>query len=79
MIGGPEMFSGAGVFRSLAIFGLGMQELLIIFGIIILLFGAKKIPEIARSMGKGIKEFKKAGKEITDDIEEVTKDQPKDE
>ncbi|MCU0643347.1 MAG: twin-arginine translocase TatA/TatE family subunit [bacterium] len=40
--------------------GLGIQELLIIFFIIILLFGAKKLPDLAAGLGKGIKEFKKA-------------------
>ncbi len=38
---------------------LGATELLIIFFIIILLFGAKKLPELAKGLGKGIKEFKK--------------------
>ena len=52
---------------------LGMPELLVIFGIAMLLFGARRIPEIARSLAKGIKEFKKVGKEITDEVEEVTK------
>ncbi len=42
---------------------LGFTEILIIVGIIILLFGAKKIPELAQGLGKGIKEFKKAVKE----------------
>lgn len=51
-----------------------MPELLVIFGIALLLFGAGKIPEIARSLGKGIKEFKKAGKEILDEEEEPDKD-----
>ncbi|MFQ3597058.1 MAG: twin-arginine translocase TatA/TatE family subunit, partial [Chloroherpetonaceae bacterium] len=41
-------------------FGLGFQELLIIFIIILLLFGAKKLPELARGLGKGINEFKRA-------------------
>ena len=40
-------------------FGLGMPELLIIMAVILLLFGGKKIPEFARSMGLGIKEFRK--------------------
>lgn len=49
-------------------FGLGGQELLIIFLIILLLFGASRIPEIARAMGKGIRDFKRATREIEDDI-----------
>ncbi len=44
-------------------FGLGGQELLLILVIVLLLFGAKKLPELARGMGKGIKEFKKAQNE----------------
>ena len=39
-------------------FGLGVPEILIILAVIILLFGGKKIPEIARGLAKGIKEFK---------------------
>ena len=39
--------------------GLGVQELLIIFLAIVFLFGAKKIPEIARGLGKGMNEFKR--------------------
>jgi sec-independent protein translocase protein TatA len=40
-----------------------MPELLIVLAIVVLLFGAKKIPELAKGMGKGIKEFKGAMKE----------------
>ncbi len=47
--------------------GLGLTELIVIFGIAILVFGATRIPEIAKSLGKAIKEFRKAGSEITDD------------
>jgi sec-independent protein translocase protein TatA len=43
---------------------LGPQELLIIFLIILLLFGAKKLPELARSLGKSTAEFKKGMKEL---------------
>ena len=50
-------------------FGLGVQELMIVFLIIIVLFGAKKLPELAGGLGKGIKEFKKATKEAVDDEE----------
>ena len=48
---------------------LGFPEILIILVIVLLLFGAKRIPEIAGSMGKGIKEFKK---NINDATREVT-------
>jgi sec-independent protein translocase protein TatA len=43
---------------------LGVPELLIIFLVILLVFGAKRIPEIARGMGKGIREFKDATSDI---------------
>jgi len=49
-------------------FGLGPWELLLIFLAVLLLFGAKRLPEIAQGMGKGIKEFKKAMKDTTDEI-----------
>lgn len=54
--------------------GLGGTEMLLIFLAVILLFGAKKIPELARGLGKGIREFKDATKEIKNDIENSTKD-----
>ena len=50
---------------------LGFPEILIIMVIILLLFGAKRIPEIAGSMGKGIREFKK---NINDATREITTD-----
>ncbi|SFV59972.1 Twin-arginine translocation protein TatA [hydrothermal vent metagenome] len=49
-----------------------MPELLIVLAIVVLLFGAKKIPELAKGMGKGIKEFKGAMKE--EETEEETKE-----
>jgi sec-independent protein translocase protein TatA len=48
---------------------LGWPEILLIVLAVLVLFGAKRIPEIFRSMGQGVKEFKKAAKEITDEIE----------
>ena len=50
------------------------SELLIIFGIIVLLFGAKKIPDLAKGLGKGIKNFKAEMKEVD---EEVAQEAPK--
>jgi sec-independent protein translocase protein TatA len=53
---------------------LGFPEVLIIMVIILLLFGAKRIPEIAGSMGKGIREFKK---NINDASRDITGDSPR--
>ena len=49
-------------------FGLGTQELILIVLVILLLFGAKRIPDIAHGLGKGIREFKRALKETDDEI-----------
>jgi sec-independent protein translocase protein TatA len=48
----------------------GATEIIIIVVALILLFGGKKIPELAKNLGKGIKEFKKTTKEIQEDNEE---------
>ena len=45
----------------------GLKEILIVLLIILLLFGAKRIPEMMKSMGQGVKEFKKAAKDIQSD------------
>lgn len=52
----------------LAMFGLGGWEVVLIFAVILLLFGSKKLPELARGLGHGIKEFKKATREVSDEI-----------
>ena len=51
-------------------FGLGMQELIIILIIALLVFGANKLPEIGRGLGRGIREFRKASSEISGPLEE---------
>jgi len=50
--------------------GLGGWEILLIVLVLVIFFGAKKIPELARGLGRGIREFKDATKEIKDEIEE---------
>ena len=50
-----------------------MPELLIVLAIVVLLFGAKKIPDLAKGMGKGIKDFKKAIKDDEEDTKEIAK------
>jgi sec-independent protein translocase protein TatA len=52
---------------------IGTTELMLIAGIALLLFGGKKLPELMHSMGRGISEFKKATKEITEPFEEAKK------
>lgn len=55
----------------------GWTEMLVVALFILIFFGAKKIPEIARGMGKGIREFKDATKEIKNEIDEGAKDESK--
>ncbi|TAD95612.1 MAG: twin-arginine translocase TatA/TatE family subunit [Bacteroidetes bacterium] len=57
--------------------GLGGGELLLIFFAILLLFGAQKLPELARGLGRSIQEFKSATKEMKEEIEEAGKELPK--
>jgi sec-independent protein translocase protein TatA len=52
---------------------IGTTELLIILLIILVLFGAKRIPELARGLGKGIREFKDATKNVEKEIKELDK------
>jgi len=53
---------------------LGGWEIVLILAVVLLLFGAKKLPELAKGLGSGIKEFKKATREVTDEIQNATED-----
>ena len=55
-------------------FGMGPWELALIFLVILLLFGAKRLPDIAQGLGKGIKDFKRAVKDTQDEIQSSVKD-----
>lgn len=56
---------------------IGFPELIVILFIILLLFGAKRLPEVMRSLGKGVKEFKKGAKEGEEGEGESTPDEKK--
>tara|TARA_Y100001970_G_scaffold40955_1_gene50492 strand:- start:2406 stop:2570 length:165 start_codon:yes stop_codon:yes gene_type:complete len=51
----------------------GPTEIVFTLVIVLLLFGGKKIPELAKGLGKGIKEFKKASKEVENEINDINK------
>ncbi len=59
---------------------IGMPELIVIFLVVLLLFGSKRLPELAKGLGKGMREFKKATRELRDelDISEIEQDFKKD-
>ena len=59
-----------------AFLGLGGTELMVIMGAVLLLFGPKKLPELARGLGKGIREFKKASSEVTEELERAVEEPP---
>ena len=54
-------------------FGLGYQELLLILVIVLILFGAQRLPDLARSLGSSMKEFKKGVNELKDDASSAQK------
>ena len=58
-------------------FNLGMGELIVILLIVLILFGASRVPEIARALGKAVTEFRKAGKEGQEGIDETVKEDDK--
>jgi sec-independent protein translocase protein TatA len=53
---------------------LGYTEVLLILAVVLILFGAKKIPELAKGLGSGIKEFKKATRDVQEDLQRAIED-----
>ena len=53
---------------------LGPWEIIIIFVVILLIFGGKKLPELAKGLGEGIKEFRKATSDIKDEMDNAISD-----
>ena len=56
------------------VFNLGFWEIVIIALVVLLLFGGKKIPELMRGLGKGVKNFKDGIKEVEEEVNEIKKD-----
>lgn len=58
------------------LFNLGGGEIILILALVLILFGAKKLPELAKGLGQGIKEFKKATREVTDEVSAAMDEPP---
>lgn len=55
-------------------FGIGMPELLLILGLALIVLGPKKLPELARALGKGLSEFRRATDELKDEFRQMERD-----
>jgi sec-independent protein translocase protein TatA len=58
------------------LFNLGGGEIILILALVLILFGAKKLPELAKGLGTGIKEFKKATRDVTDEMQSAMNEPP---
>lgn len=58
------------------LFNLGGGEIILILALVLILFGAKKLPELAKGLGQGIKEFKKATREVTNEVQNAMDETP---
>ena len=59
-----------------ALFNLGGGEIILILALVLILFGAKKLPELAKGLGTGIKEFKKATRDVTEEMHSAMEEAP---
>jgi len=60
----------------LGIFNLGGGEVFLILAVVLILFGARKLPELAKGLGQGIKEFKKATRDVTEEMHSAMEETP---
>jgi sec-independent protein translocase protein TatA len=58
------------------LFNLGGGEIILILALVLILFGAKKLPELAKGLGTGIKEFKKATRDVTEEMHSAMEETP---
>jgi Tat protein translocase TatB subunit len=66
--------------QGVRMFGIGFQEMLLILVVVLIFFGPKRLPDLAKSLGKGLAEFKKASEEVKKGIDEAMKEEaPKEE
>jgi sec-independent protein translocase protein TatA len=56
-------------------FGIGFQEMILILVVVLIFFGPKRLPDLAKSLGKGLAEFKKASEEVKKGIDEAMKEE----
>ena len=56
-------------------FGIGFQEMLLILVVVLIFFGPKRLPDLAKSLGKGLAEFKKASEEVKKSIDDAMKEE----
>jgi sec-independent protein translocase protein TatA len=59
-----------------ALFDMGGGQIVLILALILIFFGARRIPELAKGLGQGIKEFKKATRDVTDELQNAANDVP---
>ncbi|MHB8523619.1 MAG: Sec-independent protein translocase subunit TatA/TatB [Limisphaerales bacterium] len=55
---------------------IGGWEMILILAVVLILFGAKKLPELAKGLGQGIKEFKKATRDVSDEMQRAMEEDP---
>lgn len=67
---------GADMTNGIMLAFLGWPEIVAILAVVLLLFGAKKLPELARGLGRGIQEFKKATQDVQNELERAIEEPP---